>query len=204
MSALWWIRIRGLCKLPDGRGWLWIKLGLALVGKAMLSKSLIQFSAMYGAVFPPCSLIWGQTIVGIIMTSSKRTYARTPGLQGPLLSVPLTPWQATVNPCLCWRLPKTHRQVWLNVLWIHCSFLPSPAVHKVLFVVFQESLSPELWKFCNQIPLNFKVRCPGDSQSLCQIPRLGSLLWGLDLSQQWEIFFGTFFLQFVDSPPVVL
>ena len=143
MSALWWIRIRGLCKIPDGRGWLWIKLGLALVGKAMLSKSLIQFSAMYGAVFPPCSLIWGQTIVAITMTSSKRTYARTPGLQGPLLSVPLTPWQATVNPCLCRRLPRTHRQVWLNVLWIHCSFLPSPAVHKVLFVVFQESLFPQ-------------------------------------------------------------
>ena len=36
---------RVLCKLPDGRGWLWEKLGLALVGKAMFSKSLIQFSA---------------------------------------------------------------------------------------------------------------------------------------------------------------
>jgi len=34
-----------LWKLPDGRDWLWGKLGLALVGKAMLSKSLIQFSA---------------------------------------------------------------------------------------------------------------------------------------------------------------
>ena len=34
-----------LWKLPDGRYWLWDELGLALVGKAMLSKSLIQFSA---------------------------------------------------------------------------------------------------------------------------------------------------------------
>ena len=34
-----------LWKLPDGRDWLWGELGLALVGKAMLSKSLIQFSA---------------------------------------------------------------------------------------------------------------------------------------------------------------
>ena len=126
--------IRGLCKLPDGRGWLWVKLGLALVGKAMLSKSLIQFSAMYGAVFPPCSLTWGQTILGIIMTSSKGTYARIPGLQGLLLSVPLTPQQVTVNPYLCWRLPKTHIQVWLKVLWIHCSCLLRPDVHKVLFV----------------------------------------------------------------------
>ena len=34
-----------LWKLPGGRDWLWVKLGLALVDKAMLSKSLIQFSA---------------------------------------------------------------------------------------------------------------------------------------------------------------
>jgi len=30
-----------LYKLPDERDWLWGKLGLALVGKAILSKSLI-------------------------------------------------------------------------------------------------------------------------------------------------------------------
>ena len=34
------MRVRGLCKLPDGREWLWEKLGFALVGRAMLSKSL--------------------------------------------------------------------------------------------------------------------------------------------------------------------
>ena len=44
LSALWLIRIRGLWKLPDGRDWLWGKLGLVLMGGAMLSKSLIQFS----------------------------------------------------------------------------------------------------------------------------------------------------------------
>ena len=44
LSALWWIRIRNLCKLPDGKDWLWEKLGLALVGRALLSTSLIQFS----------------------------------------------------------------------------------------------------------------------------------------------------------------
>ena len=44
LSALWWIRIRGLWRLPDGRDWLWRKLGLVLVGEAMLGKSLIQFS----------------------------------------------------------------------------------------------------------------------------------------------------------------
>ena len=29
------MRIRGLCKLPDGKGFLWEKLGLALVGSEM-------------------------------------------------------------------------------------------------------------------------------------------------------------------------
>ena len=39
------MRIRGSGKLPDGRDWVWGKLGLVLVGKATLNKSLIQFSA---------------------------------------------------------------------------------------------------------------------------------------------------------------
>ena len=43
LSALWWRRIRGLWKLPDGRDW-GGKLGLVLMVRAMLSKSLIRFS----------------------------------------------------------------------------------------------------------------------------------------------------------------
>jgi len=45
--VLWQIRIRGLWKLPDGRDWLWGKLGkldLVLMGRAVLNKSLVQFS----------------------------------------------------------------------------------------------------------------------------------------------------------------
>ena len=63
--------------------------------------------------------------------------------------------------------------------------------------VLQESVSPVLWKFCNQIPLAFKVKLPGGSQYLCQIPRLGNLLWALELSQQCKNFFGIIVLQFV-------
>ena len=44
LSALWWRKIRGLWKLPDGRDWLRGKLGLVLMGRVMLSKSLPQFS----------------------------------------------------------------------------------------------------------------------------------------------------------------
>ena len=50
LSSLWWMRIRGSWKLPDGRDWLWRKLGLALVGKAMLIKSCVPslyFSGNY-------------------------------------------------------------------------------------------------------------------------------------------------------------
>ena len=56
--------------------------------------------------------------------------------------MPLTPRQATVNPRLCWRLLDTHRQVWLSVLWGHCSFLLGPGAHKVLFVP-SKSLFPQ-------------------------------------------------------------
>ena len=61
----------------------------------------------------------------------------------------------------------------------------------------QESVSLVLWKFCNQIPVVFKVKFPGGSQFFCQIPRLGNLLWALELLQQCEHFFGIIILQCV-------
>ena len=58
--------------------------------------------------------------------------------QGPmhalLHSVPPTLQQATADPCLCCRLLDTHGQVWVSLLWGHCSFLLGSGVHKVLFV----------------------------------------------------------------------
>ena len=50
LFALWWMRTRGLCKLPDGRDWLWGKLSLALEGRVMLS----QFSL----VAQSCLTLW--------------------------------------------------------------------------------------------------------------------------------------------------
>ena len=83
LSALWWRRIRGLWKLPDGRDWLRGKLGLVLIGRAMLSKFLIQFSD--GAVFPPCCLKWGQTMVEVmkIMATSKHHHKPKPQPETP-------------------------------------------------------------------------------------------------------------------------
>ena len=61
----------------------------------------------------------------------------------------------------------------------------------------QKSVSPVLCKFYNQIPLPSKVKFPGGSQSLCQIHRLGNLLWALELLQQCKNFFGVIVLPFV-------
>ena len=58
-----------------------------------------------------------------------------------LYSVPPTLQQATVDPCLCQRLLDTHGQVWVNLLWGHCSFLLGPGAHKFLFVPFQSLFS---------------------------------------------------------------
>ena len=129
------------------------------------------------------------------MSSSKMTYSSLPHLPGLLPLVSLTPQQATVNPRCCQRLPNTHRQFWLSLLWGHCSFLLGPGVHKVLFVP-SKNLFPQ--PYGSSI---IKLRSPSKSdslriQSLCWIPRLESVV-GLERSQN---FFGIIFLQFMAHP----
>ena len=63
-------------------------------------------------------------------------------MQALLHSVPPTLQQATVEPCFCPRLLDTHKQVWVNLFWGHCSFLLGPGTHKVLFVP-SKSLFPQ-------------------------------------------------------------
>ena len=101
------------------------------------------------------------------------------------------------------RLSNTSRWFWFSFLWSHCSF--PLRLGKVFFCAFQVwgLFSPVLWKSCNQIPLDCKVRFPGDSQSLCQFPRLGGMMWGSEPSQQWENFFdGVSFFGRFQHPPV--
>ena len=69
-------------------------------------------------------------------TSFKRSCART-----AILSA-LDPAAATASPRLCQRLLNTHGQVWIGLLWGHCSFLLDPGGHKVLFVP-SKSLFPQ-------------------------------------------------------------
>ena len=131
-----------------------------------------------------------------MVTSFKRTYASKLHLLGLVWSVPLTLQQATVDSHLLQRLLDSHRQVLISVTWGHCFFLLCFGLYKVLLMPFK-SVSPVLWKIYDPIPLSFKVQFPGGSQSLCQISRMGSLLWALELLHQCENFFGIIVLQFV-------
>ena len=56
--------------------------------------------------------------------------------------VPPTLQQATAHPHFHWTLPDTHGQVWVSLLWDHCSFLLGPGAYKVLFVP-SKSLFPQ-------------------------------------------------------------
>ena len=71
LPALWTIRIRGLWKLPDGRDWLWGNLTRALMGRAMLSNSLVNFLLLGRADLRPNYV----GAMAIMVTSFKMTYA---------------------------------------------------------------------------------------------------------------------------------
>ena len=96
--------------------------------------------------------------------------------------------------------PETpvHSQAWLAQSPVGSQLLsPGSWCTQDFVCCFQEYVSLVLWKFCNQIPLAFKVTFPGVSQSLYWIFRLGSLLWALELLQKSKNFFGVNVLQFV-------
>ena len=125
LSALWWKRIWGLWKLPDLRDWLRGKLDLVRMGVAMLSKSLIEFSVDGWSCVPSLRFTWVQTLVEVMkrmVTSFKRSHAGTAALSTPTLQL------ANIDPCIHWRLLDTHKQVWVSLLWGHCSFLLGPGV----------------------------------------------------------------------------
>ena len=94
-------------------------MGLILMDRAMLSKSLIQFS------------VDGWGCVSSLLSDLGPNYGGGHEGNGDFLQqVPCRPCpctqsptlqQATVNPCLCQRLLDTHRQVWAS-LWVTAPF----------------------------------------------------------------------------------
>ena len=67
-------------------------------------------------------------------------------MHGLLQSVTPILQEATTDPHLCWRLLDTPGQVWISLLWGHCSFLLGPGAQGSVCTL-QESVSPVLCKF---------------------------------------------------------
>ena len=94
---------------------------LALVSKATLSKSLIQFSIDGLGCVP--SLLFdlrpnndgGKDDNGDLLQ-------KVPCMHCCSRSVPLTLKQTTTNPCLCWRLLDSHGQVWVSLFLLQGIF----------------------------------------------------------------------------------
>jgi len=110
-----------------------------------------------------------------LIVVSKRSDAKRdlPGGPVPVVSPcqPTPPQEASnMTGCGC----AVSYEVTAPLFWVlvHPKFCLCPPRVESLFHSF-------LWKAYNQIPLALKARFPGDSQSLCQIPKLGSLTWTL-------------------------
>ena len=76
-----------------------------MMGRARLSKCLIQFSVDGWGCVPSLLFTWGHTMVEVMKimeTSFKRSQACTATLSAPTLQ------QATIDPCLYRRLLDTH------------------------------------------------------------------------------------------------
>ena len=149
------------------------------MGRAMLSKSLIQFS------------VDGRGSVPFLLFGLRPNYGGGNAENGDLLQKVRCMHCRTQCPRPCSRPPLTHASA--GDSWTLTAKSGSVSVGSLLlspgfwcaqgFVcALQESFTPVLCKFCDQIPLASKVKFSGSSQSLCQIPRLGNLLWVLELS----------------------
>ena len=95
----------------------------------------------------------------VMATSFRRACAGTAVFSAP------DPSAGRCRPTPLPRLLDTHRQVWLSLLWGHCSSLLAPCMHKVLFVP-SKSLFPQS---CGSSVI--KSHCP-QSQ----------ILWGFSVS----------------------
>ena len=134
---------------------------------------------MGGAVFPPGSLTYGRD---------------NDDLQKDLCLNPCIQYSGHASMGDSWTLTGKSGSVSCGVTAPFSWVLVST---RTFVCAFQESVSPVVWKFYNQIPLASKVKVPGGSQFLCRISTLGNLLWTIELSEQCKSFFAIIVLQFV-------
>ena len=127
---------------------------------------------MGGAVFPPCSFVWGHTMAGVMavtVTSFERTYARTfvfsaPGPTAEHTPPLESPWhsQAGLGQCLLGSL----------------LLFPGSWCAQGFVCAIQESISPVLWKFCNQISVASESQIPWRFSMSLPDPQVGKSLVG--------------------------
>ena len=109
-------------------------------------------------VFPPCCLTWDQTMVEvmkIMATSFKRSCALTAAHIAPDPAAGYH--KPTPLPEIPGHSQATLGQSLLGSLLLSLGFWSS----QCFVCALQESVSPVLCKFCNQIPLASKVKFPG-------------------------------------------
>ena len=164
--------------------WEWLTVGEAgscSDGWAILNKSLIQFSIDGCGCVP--SLFFdlrpnygrGNEDNGDLLQKVLCTHCHT------ALSVP-SPAAGHCRPTPLLETPG-HSQASLGQSLVGSLLLsPGSWCTQGFVCALQESVSPVLCKFCNQIWLASKVKFSGGSQSLFQTPRLGNLLWVLEFS----------------------
>ena len=126
--------------------------------RAMLSKSLTQFSVDGWGCVPSLLFTWGQTIVEVMKimgASFKMSHACTATFSAP------NPIAGHNHPTPLPKSPGHSQQVWVSLLWGHHSFLIGPGALKALLVP-SKSLSPQ--------------SCVKDVRNLCLNPGSGSFL----------------------------
>ena len=112
----------------------------------------------------------------IMAPSFKRSLAHTAALSAP------DPAAGHRQPTTPLETPGHSRASLAQSLVGSLLLSPGSCCTQGFVCALQESVSPVLCKFCNQIPLASKVKFLGGSQSLCQILRLENLLWVLEIS----------------------
>ena len=150
------------------------KLGLVLMSRAILSESLIQFS------------VDGQGCVPSLLFDLRPNYGGGNEDNGDLpQKVPCIHChtqcpEPAAGHCQPMSLPEIpgHSQASL----VSCG-VPAPfswvLVHTGFCLCPPASVSPVPCTFRDEIPLASKIKFPGGSQFLCQIPSLENLLWAL-------------------------
>ena len=137
-------KVRDSWKHPDGRDWLWRKLGLVLMGRTMFSKCAIQFS------------VDGRVCVPSLLFDLRPNYGGGNEDKGDLLQNVLCMHCHSQCPQPCSRPPPTHisngdswtitdmsRSVFCGVTAPFCWVL----VAQSFVCALQESVSPVLCKF---------------------------------------------------------